>query len=396
MNSKLSLAYIDKARSRQIYSARMDEIILIGSSPDSTILQQHKYVTLSHCRIRFSKSKQRWIVEDLPGSNGTYLNNTLVSNGKLLSNNDRIKLGKDGPIISVGIRLISSSGKGCSPNKQLANVSQVPIANSLGKSEDLKSKKSYIYWFYISAALFAVVFLSLLFLRIFKSNIQSLFNIKAQSNILSSPLVTPKPIDQADEKLCTTINLSSEELYKLTKPTTVIIQHSVGSGSGVVIHSDATKSFIITNKHVANGESTILVSFSTGLSYSGDVIKVGTEDTLSDDLALVRINKGGFQIAPLQTDFSVGESVYVLGSPGLGSGSGQLLDWSITKGIISRTDEAGIFQTDAGINPGNSGGPIFNQRGCLVGIAVAVPTDRTVQQVGFAITAEFISRFVRP
>ena len=69
----------------------------------------------------------------------------------------------------------------------------------------------------------------------------------------------------------------------------------------------------------------------------------------------------------------------------------------MTSGIVSNIDpfeEDGIFQTDAGINPGNSGGPIFNSKGCVVGIAVAVPSDRTVQQVGFAISSTAINRFL--
>ena len=125
---------------------------------------------------------------------------------------------------------------------------------------------------------------------------------------------------------------------------------------------------------------------------------MGSDESLNRDIAILRINRPNLKILALSVNHSVGEPVYVLGNPGMGNGSNEILPWTLTKGIVSNDEPdgiTGIFQTDAGINHGNSGGPVFNQSGCVIGIAVAVPSDRTVQQVGFVISAQSILQFIQ-
>ena len=54
------------------------------------------------------------------------------------------------------------------------------------------------------------------------------------------------------------------------------------------------------------------------------------------------------------------------------------------KGVVTSLAGAGDnysnFQTDATINQGNSGGPIMNQKGNIVGIAVATWVEEGVQE----------------
>jgi serine protease Do len=49
-------------------------------------------------------------------------------------------------------------------------------------------------------------------------------------------------------------------------------------------------------------------------------------------------------------------------------------------------DQVELLQTDAAINPGNSGGPLFDQRGRIVGINVAIASEKGRNEgVAFAI-----------
>jgi S1-C subfamily serine protease len=177
----------------------------------------------------------------------------------------------------------------------------------------------------------------------------------------------------------------------------VLIETPSGTGSGVVISSSEGVASVLTNAHVVEGHQEVTLHFINHSSSTGTVVKSASQDQLSDDLALLTTPLDGLTIAKISTLLSIGDNVFVIGSPSLGEGTEVVLGWSLTKGIVSNIDpagEKGIFQTDAGINPGNSGGPIFNSKGCVVGLAVAVPSDRTVQQVGFAISSKTINRFL--
>src|SRR6185295_16237183 len=70
------------------------------------------------------------------------------------------------------------------------------------------------------------------------------------------------------------------------------------------------------------------------------------------------------------------------------------LKQTVTAGIVSAKgrvelgilDQVELLQTDAAINPGNSGGPLFDQRGRVIGINVAIASATGGNQgIGFAI-----------
>ena len=56
-------------------------------------------------------------------------------------------------------------------------------------------------------------------------------------------------------------------------------------------------------------------------------------------------------------------------------------------------DNYSEFQTDAALNQGNSGGPIMNQKGNIVGIAVASWVQEGVQGVHFGIKSSTLKTF---
>ena len=183
----------------------------------------------------------------------------------------------------------------------------------------------------------------------------------------------------------------------MVKGAVVLIETPSGSGSGVVISSSDGVAQVLTNAHVVEGYQEVTLHYLNNPSSIGTVVKVGSQDQWSDDLALLTTPLDGHTIAKISTFLTIGDNVFVIGSPSLGEGSEVVLGWSLTKGIVSNIGldgDQGVFQTDAGINPGNSGGPIFNSKGCVVGLAVAVPSDRTIQQVGFAISSQSIIVFL--
>ena len=163
------------------------------------------------------------------------------------------------------------------------------------------------------------------------------------------------------------------------------------SGSGFVISSNATSSYIVTNYHVINNVQDIKVFFANGDSY--DATLVGGEE--DNDIAVLRIEVGNLQTVTLGDSdaLNVGENVYAIGNP-LGE-----LTFTFTGGYVSAKDRSvtmsdgtvmNMIQTDTAINSGNSGGPLFDKYGQVVGIVSAKlssssSSEASVEGLGFAI-----------
>lgn len=150
-------------------------------------------------------------------------------------------------------------------------------------------------------------------------------------------------------------------------------------GSGFIINKEG---YIITNHHVVNNATEIIVKLSEGRrEYKATV--VGKDEKL--DLALIKIEaENHLPVATLANsdNLRIGEWVIAIGNPfGLGG--------TVTAGIVSQKGRAigagpydDFIQTDASINPGNSGGPLFNLAGEVVGINTAIIAGGT--GIGFA------------
>jgi serine protease Do len=161
-----------------------------------------------------------------------------------------------------------------------------------------------------------------------------------------------------------------------------------GMGSGFVIDP---KGYVLTNNHVVAGATSIQVRFDDGRKFQGEVMG-RDEDT---DIAVVKL-KGNASNLPFvklgdSDAMKVGDWVVAIGNPfGLAS--------SVSLGIVSaRAREIegmydNFLQTDAAINPGNSGGPLFNLKGEVVGINVAIV--RQASGIGFAVPSNFAKALV--
>lgn len=167
-----------------------------------------------------------------------------------------------------------------------------------------------------------------------------------------------------------------------------------GEGSGVA-YKEAPDggTYIITNNHVVDGATQIVVTDSTGERHEAEL--VGGDD--ESDIAVVLVDAA---IPTIQTgdidELVVGQLAIAIGSP-FG------LEHSVTSGVISAlhrplTGFGGTdgqypyidsIQTDAAINPGNSGGALVDRVGRLIGIPSAIYSDTGVSDgVGLAIPVD--------
>jgi len=165
-----------------------------------------------------------------------------------------------------------------------------------------------------------------------------------------------------------------------------------GSGSGVVISPDG---YVLTNDHVIEYASKIIVTLPGGEEYNADVVGV---DNITD-LALLKLDGSDFPYVKMgdSEKLIIGEWAVALGNPfGLfdvnqqptatvGIVSGKDLDFGVQSGKVFQD----MIQTDAAINPGNSGGPLVNSEGEVIGINTFIYTGSSGSQgsigIGFAI-----------
>ncbi len=160
-----------------------------------------------------------------------------------------------------------------------------------------------------------------------------------------------------------------------------------GAGTGVVIDAAG---HILTNFHVVEGATTIIVTGSDGVDRTAQVVARAP----NRDLALLLVDDvSGLEPLPLGSSEALS-----VGDPVIAIGNALALDAAeptVSAGIVSalhrtvRTPSGVIYdavQTDAAINPGNSGGPLLNAAGEVVGINTALAGN--AQNVGFAISID--------
>ncbi|HEV2062837.1 MAG TPA: trypsin-like peptidase domain-containing protein [Solirubrobacteraceae bacterium] len=206
--------------------------------------------------------------------------------------------------------------------------------------------------------------------------------------------------------------LTPAEIYKRDGPGVVYIvaevvsqsqspfdfgapQQGQSTGSGFVIDEDGN---ILTNAHVVEGATDVLVQFADDRTATAEVL--GRDR--SSDLALIKVDPEGLDLTPL----SLGTSADVeVGDPTVAIGNPFGLDRTLTTGVVSalqrRIDApdgftiSDVIQTDAAINPGNSGGPLIDAAGRVIGINSAIRTGGAGAGnigIGFAVPIDTAKR----
>ena len=153
---------------------------------------------------------------------------------------------------------------------------------------------------------------------------------------------------------------------------------SAAAGTGIIVTNDG---YVLTNKHVINGATSINVVLDDGTTYEN--VDLVTTDPLND-VAFLKI-KDVSNLTPAtlgdSKTLTVGQQVMAIGNAlgqyqntvtvGVVSGLGRSVTASDGSGYNTET-LSDMIQTDAAINPGNSGGPLVNANGDVIGINTAV------------------------
>jgi S1-C subfamily serine protease len=176
-------------------------------------------------------------------------------------------------------------------------------------------------------------------------------------------------------------------------------QQETAQGSGFVIDKQGR---ILTNAHVVEGATSVVVAFEDGVSAKATVLG---RDSLYD-LAVIKVDVPAGELHPLElgsvTSVQVGDPVVAIGNP---FGYAQ----TVTAGIVSAKGRLisspegnnkfipGAIQTDAAINHGNSGGPLIDRHGDVIAInaQIADPSITGTNAnagVGFAIPIDLAKR----
>lgn len=156
-------------------------------------------------------------------------------------------------------------------------------------------------------------------------------------------------------------------------------------GSGVIVDKNG---LVLTNNHVVQRASRIIVTLTDGSDY--DAKPIATDS--ANDLALLKLEGLNVETTLVPIEFAVPDDLY-LGEQVVTVGNPYGLNHSVSAGVLSAVARKFVYdnnilfddilQTDAPINPGNSGGPLINVDGKLIGINLAIHDD--AEGIGFAI-----------
>ena len=163
---------------------------------------------------------------------------------------------------------------------------------------------------------------------------------------------------------------------------------AAASGTGFFV---SRSGHIISNHHVIEGCDKTKLTFK-GKEVVADVLAVDK----MNDLAILKANLIPIKVYPVATeDAGLLEDIIIAGYP-LGKKVSAAIKTS--KGSVTALagygDNYSEFQTDAALNQGNSGGPIMNQKGNVIGVAVANYGKKAgVESFNFGIKSSTLKTF---
>lgn len=207
-----------------------------------------------------------------------------------------------------------------------------------------------------------------------------------------------------------TVNITdtgiSEGINKVYSTVVVIEAYNknnslMSTGSGFVYSKKDSVAYIMTNHHVIDKSTNIIVTFFDGSTATATL--KGSDEYA--DIAVLEISAASVnQVSTIGSskDVKLGDTVFTIGAP-----MGKEYAGTVTRGILSGKDRLvsvsisggsedwimNVMQTDAAINPGNSGGPLCNVNGEVIGINSLKVVESSVEGLGFAIPIEEAMEF---
>lgn len=225
-------------------------------------------------------------------------------------------------------------------------------------------------------------------------------NVTIKKNTGTSVITTSGEIGDEDLSYADVVALVENSVVEIT--TNYVVSGSMfsqyvssGAGSGVIIAQEGNVGYIVTNNHVIEDATSIMVRLKDGTELEAKL--VGTDSMT--DLAVLTVNTENKLTTAVMGDSDslvVGQEVIAIGNP-LGE-----LGGTVTNGIVSALerevtidgDNMTLLQTNAAVNPGNSGGGLFNMRGELIGVVNAKSSGDDVEGLGFAIPVNTVYEII--
>jgi serine/threonine-protein kinase len=215
------------------------------------------------------------------------------------------------------------------------------------------------------------------------------------------PLSGPRAPHDNPENFSPRVRPNDIYKYALKSTAWVIANDREGAMTGTGTLIDRDNRLVLTNYHVVGSRVDFVVFFPRYdekgklIAARDDYLAPAARDAAikgrvvardqKRDLALIQLERipDGIEALPFaKSDPAQGEDVYSVGNPGA---SGSL--WVYAKGVVRSSVyvkqwkagspdalldyKARVLETDTPTNPGDSGGPCVNDRGELVGIALA-------------------------
>ena len=159
-----------------------------------------------------------------------------------------------------------------------------------------------------------------------------------------------------------------------------------GAGSGWILDK---KGIVVTNNHVVEGASKVILQFSDGRTSEGTSANV-FRDPLTD-LAIIKVDLANLPALAIgdSAKLRVGDWVVGIGNPlgkGIRAKEGTISGLKVSLSLDEEESLHDLIETSTAINPGNSGGPLLNMKGEVIGITSAKISAVGVEGMGYAIS----------
>lgn len=182
--------------------------------------------------------------------------------------------------------------------------------------------------------------------------------------------------------------MDRQAVVAMAEPATAHIKGPMGHGTGFMVAPGT----LVTNRHVvANELNSQLKVFFPSEEKSTPIAAKVVYESRDVDLAILELDRTEpFLRLASRHRFSKGESITVIGNPGLGADA--TLENAVSSGVLSTTAKIGgatYYQLDISINPGNSGGPVLNGSGYVIGVVTLRAPDK--EGLGFCVPLEQLS-----
>lgn len=190
--------------------------------------------------------------------------------------------------------------------------------------------------------------------------------------------VAPKPDN--NKPVTPPLATINEQFLEIIKRSTVTIVTDKQQGSGTLLNSQG---FIITNAHVLEGHSYILVVDSEGTEYDANLVNASTESDIAVIFVKEFIGRSGMEFST--TLASVGDKVIAVGSPNGFKNTityGEIVQTGIS--ISNSYTYIDLYEMNAVLGLGSSGGPLISSKEQKI-IALNTMIATSINRVGFSI-----------